>query len=362
MRERGACLALVLRCCVSADEGLRSKAIRLVVNQLHPLPGAKAAVEQFADHWLQAALRVGPQPQPEAEAAAAAEEDAEGAEACGGDALPSAPPLSEAAQTEEAARCVSLGFALCTRVPGLLLSRLFVAYAACAPPARAAFHRNMAGLARTLGPAPLAAVVEAPPAGAEALALHALQALCDGPDAAQLAAQLLPLARLAHSRTGDVRFMLPCLGAVGRDDARALLPALVALPGDALAPALRSLSAGPGAALSPAEVLVALHGLEATRDGPVTLRRLVDATAACFSPALRDLFNHDQLGRALQQLAEQRPLPLLFMRTVIQASRAARAVLAALQSVCLSRPRSPRRWAPRPSCTVLCWSCSRSWC
>jgi symplekin len=51
--------------------------------------------------------------------------------------------------------------------------------------------------------------------------------------------------------------------------------------------------------------------------------QVMDACAACFAPQLRDLFTPDALAVALQQLVECVPLPLLFMRTVIQTATVA---------------------------------------
>ena len=56
--ERSACLALVLRCTVHADDALRGKAIRMVVNQLHPLAFAAPEVESFASERLESVLSV----------------------------------------------------------------------------------------------------------------------------------------------------------------------------------------------------------------------------------------------------------------------------------------------------------------
>lgn len=49
----------------------------------------------------------------------------------------------------------------------------------------------------------------------------------------------------------------------------------------------------------------------------------MDACSAAFLPQLRDLFTPDALAVALQQMVEMVPLPLLFMRTVIQTATVA---------------------------------------
>ena len=117
--ERGACLALVLRCTVHEDDALRGKAIRMVVNQLHPLVFAASQVESFASEQLDSVLQL--QPVPAAEATTAPDD------------------------AEEALRRISLYFALCTRAE-TLLPRLFEVYAASGPASQPAFHSNMVGV------------------------------------------------------------------------------------------------------------------------------------------------------------------------------------------------------------------------
>jgi hypothetical protein len=116
-QERAACLQLVLRCTVHSDDGLRGKAIRMVVNQLHSLPYAAGSIEQFASERLESVPLM----------AAAATEDA---------------AADAKADTEEALRRISLYFALCTRAEALL-PRLFAAFAASSEATQPAFHRNM---------------------------------------------------------------------------------------------------------------------------------------------------------------------------------------------------------------------------
>ena len=115
--ERAACLQLVLRCTVHSDDALRSKAIRMVINQLHPLPFCVPDVEQYASDRLASVQEL-----------PAAGPDDEGA--------------SEQACIDDALRRISLYFALCTRKDALL-PRLFSVFAASDAAAQPAFHRNM---------------------------------------------------------------------------------------------------------------------------------------------------------------------------------------------------------------------------
>ncbi|PNY06339.1 symplekin tight junction carboxy-terminal protein, partial [Trifolium pratense] len=71
-----------------------------------------------------------------------------------------------------------------------------------------------------------------------------------------------------------------------------------------------------GPVLTPAEVLIAIHGIDPERDG-IPLKKVTDACNACFEQ--RQTFTQEVLAKVLNQLVEQIPLPLLFMRTVLQA-------------------------------------------
>jgi symplekin len=68
--------------------------------------------------------------------------------------------------------------------------------------------------------------------------------------------------------------------------------------------------------LSPVAILIAVHEVQVGQAG-VTLKQLVDACSVCFDRP--DVFTPQVLATALQQMVEFTPLPLLFMRTVIQA-------------------------------------------
>jgi exodeoxyribonuclease V gamma subunit len=114
--ERTACLTLVLRCTVHADDVLRGKAIRMVVNQLHPLPFAAPEIESFASERLESVAQL--------------------------NSADAAEPTDAPDDTEETLRRISLYFALCTRADALL-PRLFKVYAASGAAAQPAFHRNM---------------------------------------------------------------------------------------------------------------------------------------------------------------------------------------------------------------------------
>jgi hypothetical protein len=67
--------------------------------------------------------------------------------------------------------------------------------------------------------------------------------------------------------------------------------------------------------LTPTEVLIAIHDINPEKDR-VALKKVTDACTACFEQ--RTVFTQQVLEKALNQMVEKVPLPLLFMRTVIQ--------------------------------------------
>ncbi|KAH0468773.1 hypothetical protein IEQ34_002005 [Dendrobium chrysotoxum] len=98
-----------------------------------------------------------------------------------------------------------------------------------------------------------------------------------------------------------------------------LIPQFVSLPSDKFQVVLtRILQDSPqsGDSLTPAEILISIHGIDSEKDG-VPLKKIMDACSACFEQRL--VFTQQVLAKVLNQLVEQIPLPLLFMRTVIQA-------------------------------------------
>ncbi|ONK62505.1 uncharacterized protein A4U43_C07F4630 [Asparagus officinalis] len=71
-----------------------------------------------------------------------------------------------------------------------------------------------------------------------------------------------------------------------------------------------------GSSIAPAEILISIHAIDPEKDG-VPLKKVMEACSACFEQ--RHVFTQQVLAKVLNQLVEQIPLPLLFMRTVIQA-------------------------------------------
>ncbi|KDO81333.1 hypothetical protein CISIN_1g0018001mg, partial [Citrus sinensis] len=117
----------------------------------------------------------------------------------------------------------------------------------------------------------------------------------------------------------DATILIPMLSSLTKNEVLPIFPRLVDLPLEKFQMALAHIlqgSAHTGPALTPVEVLVAIHDIVPEREG-LALKKITDACSACFEQ--RTVFTQQVLAKALNQMVDQTPLPLLFMRTVIQA-------------------------------------------
>ncbi|KAG8099004.1 hypothetical protein GUJ93_ZPchr0013g36896 [Zizania palustris] len=110
-----------------------------------------------------------------------------------------------------------------------------------------------------------------------------------------------------------------------------------------------------GHSLDPSEILIAIHVIDPEKEG-IPLKKVIDACAACFEQ--RTIFTQQVLAKTLNQLVEQIPLPLLFMRTVMQAIGAFPALVDFVMDV-MSRLVSkqiwkyPKLWVGFLKCAIL---------
>ncbi|CAA6661820.1 unnamed protein product [Spirodela intermedia] len=300
--NRDICLKIALQSAVHHVEEVRMKAIRLVANKLFPMPSIAKKIEDFANDMLfsvvdQLTPREGP--------------DSEGL------------PKSSGTQTVssssvlEAQRRMSLYFALCTKKHSLL-QQLFAIYRSMPKSSKQAVHGHIPILVRTVGCSPdLLRIISELPDGCEGLLIQVLNTLADA--MAPPAELLSSIRKLYESKLKDVEILIPIISSLSKHEVLPIFPKLVNLPLDKFQLALaRILQGSPhsGPLLTPAEVLIAIHEVDPEKDG-IPLKKVMDACSACFE--LRQVFTQQVFAKALNQLVEQIPLPLLFMRTVIQA-------------------------------------------
>ncbi|XAR50836.1 hypothetical protein NMG60_11005285 [Bertholletia excelsa] len=217
----------------------------------------------------------------------------------------------------EAQRCMSLYFALCTK-KHLLFAEIFTVYKNASSAVKQAVHRQIPILVRTIGSSSeLLEIISDPPIGSENLLMQVLHTLTDGTiPSPEL---ISTLRRLYESKLKDVEILMPILSYLPKEELLMIFPRLVNLPLDKFQAALGRLLQGSshsGQVLVPTEILIAIHGIDPDRDG-IPLKKVTDACNVCFEQ--RQIFTQQVLAKVLNQLVEQIPLPLLFMRTVLQA-------------------------------------------
>ncbi|GAB4852463.1 hypothetical protein Ancab_016657 [Ancistrocladus abbreviatus] len=331
--NRKASLSIALKCAVHSQEDIRAKAIRLVANKLYLLGYVSNDIEQFARNMLLSAVDC------HTDTAQAGSDNNRRAEVVSEETSVSGSQLSEpgtsvdnsvqgaqpASQTgaptisfNEAQRLISLYFALCTKKPSLL-QLVFDVYGQAAKTVKQAIHRHTPILIRALGSSysELLHVISDPPKGSEDLLMLVLQILVEqttpSPDL------IATVKHLYETKLKDATILIPMLSSLSKHEVLPIFPRLVDLPLDKFQMALAHIlqgSAHTGPALTPAEVLVAIHDIVPEKEG-IALKKVTDACSACFEQ--RMVFTQQVLSKALNQMVDRTPLPLLFMRTVIQA-------------------------------------------
>lgn len=328
--DRQAFLDIALKCAVHPKDDVRAKAIRLVANKLYVINYISEKIEEFATNKLLSAVSVSGA---ELSVSGANEQRTQGQmesqETSISGSQISEPGISESESAmgpqsdssmspAQAQQHLSLFFALCTKKP-CLLQLVFDKYDVAPKPVKQAIHRHVPILIRALGPSysDLLSIISHPPKGSENLLTQVLHVLCEGttpsPDL------IATVKGLYETKLKDATILIPILSSFTKNEVLPIFPRLVQLPLDKFQMALAHIlqgSAHMGPALTPAEVLVAIHDISPEKDG-VALKKIMDACSACFEQ--RTVFTQQVLAKALNQMVDQTPLPLLFMRTVIQA-------------------------------------------
>ncbi|KAH7847088.1 hypothetical protein Vadar_021712 [Vaccinium darrowii] len=330
--NRQACLDIALKCAVHSHDDIRAKAIRLVANKLYILNYISEDIERFATTMLlsavdQAVSDINLAPSVSAEQRTEGERGSQETSISGSQF--SEPGTSEndsmkGAQSDssvsfaEAQRHISLFFALCTKKPSLI-QLVFDNYSRAPKAVKQAIHRHIPILMRALGSSysDLLYIISDPPQGCENLLTQVLHILSEG---SMPSADLIATVKhLYETKLQDPAILIPILSSLSKTEVLPIFPRLVELPLDKFQTALAHIlqgSAHTGPALTPAEVLVAIHGINPEKDR-LSLKKITDVCSACFEQ--RTVFTQQVLAKALNQMVDQTPLPLLFMRTVIQA-------------------------------------------
>ncbi|KAH1253145.1 Symplekin [Glycine max] len=357
-QNRQACLGIALKCAVHPQDEIRAKAIRLVTNKLFQLSYISGDVEKFATKMLLSAvdhevsdtglLQSGhteqiAEAEVESHEISCTSQVSESTISENDTAIFAKPSIQSVPSIlfSEAQRLISLFFALCTKKPSLL-QIVFNVYGQAPKIVKQAFHRHVPVVVRALGQSysELLHIISDPPQGSENLLTLVLQILTQ--DTTPSSDLISTVKHLYETKFRDVTILVPLLSSLSKQEVLPIFPRLVDLPLEKFQRALAHIlqgSAHTGPALTPVEVLVAIHGIVPEKDG-LALKKawgrfvyiskpnkdsfcvlmqlnITDACSACFEQ--RTVFTQQVLAKALNQMVDQTPLPLLFMRTVIQA-------------------------------------------
>lgn len=338
---RKACLNIALQCAVHDLDEVRAKAIRLVANKLYPLDYISQNIEQFATKMLLSVVDVQQVSDGTHDSSASdetcfrinketvqmkipnGEESVTEAKGFSAENTAESDSQQVSRQTStvsmaKAQRCMSLYFALCSKKHGLL-HKVFIIYGHAPKAVKQAVHRHIPTLVRAIGSSSseLLQILSDPPHGSESILLQVLHILTEGTTPSRDLIETVK--QLYETKLKDAGILIPMLSSLSKDEVLPIFPQLVDLPLDKFQNALARILQGSvhtGPALTPAEVLIAIHGIDPEKDG-IPLKKITDACSACFEQ--RTVFTQQVLAKVLNQLVEQNPLPLLFMRTVIQA-------------------------------------------
>ncbi|RXI01401.1 hypothetical protein DVH24_014750 [Malus domestica] len=326
------CLKIALQSAVHRLEEVRMKVICLVLtrnllfdqrvaNKLYPLSSIAQRIEDFAIEIVDATEKIDAEgSKNELQKDSDSDKHSNGPPSVSGNSKDISSDNHQSCSSQsvsspsiaEAQRCLSLYFALCTK----------------------AVHRQIPILVRTMGLSPnLLEIISDPPTGSENLLMQVLHTLTDGIVPSQ--ELIFTVRKLYDSKLKDVEILIPILPFLLKDEVMLIFPHLVNLQLDKFQAALAC-----------------------------TLQ-VTDACNACFEQ--RQIFTQQVIAKVLNQLVctigyflifllhrfqaerkddqasylqvEQIPLPLLVMRTVLQAIVA----FPALAEI-LSRPVSKQIW------------------
>ncbi|XP_077142473.1 symplekin [Ranitomeya variabilis] len=162
-------------------------------------------------------------------------------------------------------------------------------------------------------------LVENCPKGAETLVTRCLHILTDKvPPSPELVKRVRDL---YQKRLPDVRFLIPVLNGLDKKEVIQALPKLIKLNPIVVKEVFNRLLGtqhGDGSStispLTPGDLLVALHNIDSSK---CDMKSVIKAINLCFSA--RSVYTSEVLAVVLQQLMDTTPLPMLLMRTVIQA-------------------------------------------
>ncbi|KAJ7449602.1 Symplekin tight junction protein C terminal-domain-containing protein [Mycena latifolia] len=263
------------------------------------------------------------------------------------------------AQQSHVLQHVELLFALCVKVPEFL-DEIFSAYSHMDITVQEAIQKLITALIRSLGSShgKLLTLMRTCPPGAESLALRVLTIFTEH---GRPSTQLVALVKgLINERDLDARFLIPIIAEMDKPDIIRHLPRIVSIlngeaePKNLVRSVFSSIVTTPpqtfgsvtsnlprvrqSELLTPAELMVLLHDAEKE----IGLQSAKEAISICFS--MTDVFRSEILGVVMQQIMDEPVLPVLFLRTVIQAVTTYKSLVGFVSTTLLSRLITKKIW------------------
>ncbi|KAF8892079.1 Symplekin tight junction protein C terminal-domain-containing protein [Infundibulicybe gibba] len=232
--------------------------------------------------------------------------------------------------------------------------RIFAAYGQMDITVQEAIQELITALIRSLGSnhGKLLTLMRTCPPGAESLALR------------RPSAQLVALVKaLVSERDLDARFLIPIIAEMDKPDIMRHLPRIVSLlngqaehknlvrsvfssivttPPQTFGSVSSNLPRSRQVNFTPAELMVLLHDSEKE----IGLKSAIEAIGICFS--MTDIFRSEVLAVVMQQIIDEPVLPVLFLRTVIQAVTTYKSLVAFVSTTLLSRLITKKIWTNPP--------------
>jgi len=246
----------------------------------------------------------------------------------------------------------------------LLGDRIFNSYGQMETSVQEAIQELITNLIEALGSShgKLLTIMRNCPSGAESLALRVLTIFTErGRPSSQLVAIVKGL---ISDRDLDARFLIPIIAEMDKPDIMRHLPRIVSIldgqtePKNLVRSVFSSIVTTPSQAfgsvtsnlprvrqselLTPVELMVMLHESEKE----IGLKSAIEAIGICFS--MTDVFRSEILGSVMQQIVDEPVLPVLFLRTVIQAVTTYKSLVGFVSQTLLPRLVTKKVWTNPP--------------
>ncbi|ORY92427.1 Symplekin tight junction protein C terminal-domain-containing protein [Leucosporidium creatinivorum] len=374
---RAAALDVLLSLTTHADKLTRNAAIMAVKRWVPDTKPLSASVVSFAlSLYARLEVAVPPEPEPEPAAAPAEGEDKDGEEDMAMEATPPPEPVKppfalvengkvidrlDAPKTlGEVVQHVELLLALCVKNPDLLYP-LFEGYARLQPFAQESLQSLITPLVRSLGlkHPKILEIIETFPAGSDELILRILTVLAEG---ARLPKNIIEILKTVAARQAlPARFYVLIIADCDKPSIIRYLPRIITLLNNTpeeksvIRSCFLSVTAPPSQLvgvnhpsrtksdqITAVELMTLLHKSEKESG----LKCTIEAIAICFS--MSDAFRPEVLAAFMQQLVDEPVLPVLFMRTVIQAVTTYKTLQPFVSATLLPRLISKKVWETGP--------------